>query len=45
MASKCGLCKKTVYAREKMVAANKQWHNWCFKCMAKVCEKMRPARA
>ena len=29
---KCDICGKTVYPLEKVSAADKAFHKWCFKC-------------
>mmetsp|Transcript_25385 Transcript_25385/g.63680 ORF Transcript_25385/g.63680 Transcript_25385/m.63680 type:complete len:104 (-) Transcript_25385:95-406(-) len=29
---KCAICEKTVYPLEKVNAAEKAFHKWCFKC-------------
>eukprot|EP00066_Takifugu_rubripes_P022204 XP_011611470.1 PREDICTED: cysteine and glycine-rich protein 2 [Takifugu rubripes] len=32
-AEKCSRCEKSVYAAERIVAAGKPWHNFCFNCL------------
>ena len=29
---KCEVCKKTVYAMERIRMGDGDWHKWCFKC-------------
>eukprot|EP00009_Paramoeba_aestuarina_P001472 CAMPEP_0201515202 /NCGR_PEP_ID=MMETSP0161_2-20130828/6836_1 /ASSEMBLY_ACC=CAM_ASM_000251 /TAXON_ID=180227 /ORGANISM="Neoparamoeba aestuarina, Strain SoJaBio B1-5/56/2" /LENGTH=208 /DNA_ID=CAMNT_0047911969 /DNA_START=65 /DNA_END=691 /DNA_ORIENTATION=+ len=29
---KCFVCKKTVYAMERIRVGDNDWHKWCFKC-------------